>query len=58
MDKSPKVSEQGAKFISTAKDIGCDENIAAFKARLKKLVSAPPASLKKPSKPKRDKASK
>jgi len=58
MEKSPKVSEQGAKFIATAKDIGCDESDAAFKERLKNLVSVPPTSLKKPSKPKRHKASK
>jgi hypothetical protein len=49
---------QSEKFKETARAIECDENEAAFRRRLKKLVSAPLASLKKQSKPKRNKASK
>lgn len=29
------------RFIETARAIGCDEDEAAFKTRLKKLVAAP-----------------
>lgn len=43
-------ASQSEKFIKTAREIGCDESEDAFKERLRKLVSAPPA--KAPSKPK------
>lgn len=45
------LTEQGEKFISTARDIGCDESEAAFKERLKKLVSAPAAKAHDKPKP-------
>jgi len=49
---------QSEKFIETARAIGCDEDDAAFKARLKKLVSAPAKAQDKPKAAKRRKASK
>ncbi len=39
--KPGELSEQGNAFIETARAIGCDEDEAAFKARLGKLLSAP-----------------
>lgn len=56
-DRSSKIA-QSERFIETARTIGCDEDEAAFKERLKKLVAAPPSSAKKPNKPKPHKASK
>lgn len=34
--------QQRERFIDAARELGCDEDEAAFKERLKKLVSAPP----------------
>lgn len=43
MNKLPEDEKsQREKFIETARAIGCDEDEAAFKARLKTLVTAPP----------------
>lgn len=45
---------QSEKFVETARALGCDEDEAAFKERLKKLVTAPapkPAEKPKPKKP-------
>lgn len=50
------LSNQSKKFISTAHAIGCDEDAAAFKERLKKLVASPVK--KEPAKPKTAKTSK
>lgn len=51
-----QVTPQGRAFIKTAREIGCDEDAAAFKERLKKLVSAP--SQKSAEKPKVKKSAK
>jgi hypothetical protein len=49
-------SSQSERFERVAREIGCDEDEAAFKARLGKLLSAPvkkpPAAPAKPEKPK------
>lgn len=37
-------SDQGQRFIEAARELGCDEDEDAFKERLRKLASAPPAT--------------
>lgn len=40
--KDEGTTEQQARFRKAARELGCDEDEAAFKERLKKLASAPP----------------
>jgi hypothetical protein len=35
-------NEQSRRFVEKAQELGCDNDEAAFKDRLKKLMSAPP----------------
>lgn len=48
---------QRDKFIETAREIGCDEDEDAFKARLKTLVASPTTVAKPVEKPKAKKPS-
>lgn len=36
------MDDQSKRFIEAARELGCDEDEAAFKERLKKLAKAPP----------------
>ena len=47
MSKSTSPTDQRDRFIRTAREMGCDENPAAFKRAVKKLAKAPPSTLKK-----------
>jgi hypothetical protein len=38
--------EQSKRFIEAASELGCDEDEAAFKARVKRLAESKPARLK------------
>jgi hypothetical protein len=38
---------QSKKFIDKARELGCDEDEAAFEARLKKIAKAPPPTPEK-----------
>lgn len=39
---SPEQREQHREFVKAAREIGCDDDPAAFDKMLKKLASAPP----------------
>ena len=42
MPKKHEGKNQKDRFIEAARELGCDDDEAAFKKRLKKLTSAPP----------------
>jgi hypothetical protein len=39
---------QAEKFADLARDLGCDEDEAAFKAKLRKIAKSPPQHRDKP----------
>ena len=45
----PKQSKQAKRFIEKARELGCDENEAAFDDRLRKIAKVAPQEAKKPS---------
>lgn len=44
--KKTDSDNQRERFIEAARELGCDEDEAAFKERLKKLTSAPPPNMR------------
>lgn len=46
MAGTPNAKKQHREFVKAARELGCDEDEAAFKERLKRLVSAPSAKVK------------
>ena len=40
--KKPKTNTQAQRFIDKARELGCDEDEAAFEKRLRKIATAPP----------------
>jgi hypothetical protein len=53
MARSGKKEDQAAqsqRFIDTARELGCDEDEAAFDEKLKRIAEAKPASKRKGSK--------
>jgi hypothetical protein len=40
--------DQRQRFIETARELGCDEDEAAFEEKLKRIATAKPKSLPKP----------
>jgi hypothetical protein len=54
MAKPPK-TDQSKRFIEKAREFGCDEDEAAFEAKLKKIAKAPPkvATAKVPARKRR-----
>jgi hypothetical protein len=40
--QAPDTRTQAQKFIDTARELGCDENEAAFEAELKRIAPAEP----------------
>jgi hypothetical protein len=55
MRAKPQKSDQHREFVKAARELGCDDDEAAFKDRLKQLVSAPPPKAKSVKKRKRAK---
>jgi hypothetical protein len=45
--------EQSKRFIEAARELGCDEDEAAFDEKLKRIATAKPAKPAKSKKPKR-----
>ena len=50
-DEKPSVSGQHARFLETARALGCDEDEAAFDETLKGVVKKPAPAEKQPAKP-------
>jgi hypothetical protein len=50
---APKITskEQSKRFIDTARELGCDEDEAAFEEKLKRIATAKPESSRKKAKP-------
>jgi hypothetical protein len=55
MPKTPNPDDkpQSERFIETARELGCDEDEAAFDEKLKRIATAKPAKPAKSKKPKR-----
>jgi len=58
MTQKPKLSDQSRRFIETARELGCDEDEAAFEEKLKKIATAKPHRIAGASAPKGDVPSK
>jgi hypothetical protein len=46
--EKPDARTQPEKFADLARDLGCDEDEAAFKAKLRKIAKSPPQHREKP----------
>jgi hypothetical protein len=42
MTQKPKLSDQSRRFIETARELGCDEDEAAFDEKLRQIATVKP----------------